>query len=51
MYEEFRNNNFQSGFHKRLANSIIRNYIIANPKPKRIDDTIRKYLGSHYKKY
>ena len=50
MYEEFRNNHLQSGFHQRLANSIIRKYIITNPKPNKID-TIIKYLRSHYKKY
>ena len=51
MYEEFRNNHLQFGFHKRLANSIIRKYIITNPKPNKNDDTIRKFLRSHYKKY
>ena len=44
MYDEFRKNHLQSGFHKRLANSVIRKYIINNPKPNKIDDTIRKYL-------
>ena len=33
LYEDFRNNHLQSGFHKRLANSIIKKYIIINPKP------------------
>ena len=50
MYEIFRNNYRQSGFHKRLANSIIRKNIITYPKPNKIDDTIKKYLRSHYKK-
>ena len=49
MYEEFRNIHLQSGFHKRLAISIIRKFLITNPKPNKIDDTIRKYLRSHYK--
>ena len=49
MYEEFRKNHLQSGFHKGLANSISRKYIINNPKPNKIDDTIRKNLRSHYK--
>ena len=48
-YEEYKNNRLQSGFNKRLANSIIRKYIIT--KPDKIDDTIRKYLGLHYRKY
>ena len=48
MYESFRNNHLQSGFHKRLANSIIRKCIITYPKPNKIDDTVRKYLRSHY---
>ena len=47
IYEQFRNNHLQSGFHKRLANSIIRNYVITNPKPIKIDDTIQKYLRLH----
>ena len=51
MYEEFRNNHLQSGFHKRLAISIIRKYNITNPKPSKNDDTIRNFLGSYYKKY
>ena len=33
MYEIFRNNHLQSGFHKRLANSIIRKCIFIYPKP------------------
>ena len=51
MYEEFRNNHFQSRFHKRLGNSIIRKNIITNPKPNKTDDTISKFLRSHYNKY
>ena len=51
MYEDFRKNHLQSGFHKRLATSIIRKYNITNPKPKKNDDTIRNYLRSLYKKY
>ena len=51
MYEEFRKFRLQSGFHKRLANLIIRKYIITNPKPNKIDDTLRNYLRSHNKKY
>ena len=50
MSEEFRDNHLQCGFHKRLANSSIKKYIITNPKPNKIDDTIRKYSRSHYKK-
>ena len=49
MYEEFRKNHLQSGFHKRLANSIIRKNNITNPNKN--DDTIRKYFRSHYEKY
>ena len=41
--EEFANNHLQSGYHKRLSDSIIRRYTITNPKPNKIDDTIRKY--------
>ena len=44
-------NHLESGFHKRLANSIIRKYFVTNPKPNKIDDTIRKCLRSLYKKY
>ena len=44
-------NHLQSGFHKRLATSVIRKFFITNPKPNKIDDTIRKNLRSHYKKY
>ena len=51
MYEIFKYNHLQSGFHKRLANSIIRKHIFTHPKPNKIDDTIRKYLRSHYKKF
>ena len=51
MYEKFRNNHLLSGFHKRLPNSIIRKTIITNPKPTKIDDTIRIFLRSDYKKY
>ena len=31
IYEEFRTNHLRSGYHKRLANSIIRKYIIVKP--------------------
>ena len=48
MYEEFRKIQLQSGFHKRLASSIIRNYIITKPQSNKIDDTIKKSLRSHY---
>ena len=51
MYEEFRNNHLQFEFHKRLANSIIKKYKITKSKPNKIDDTIKKYLRSHYKKH
>ena len=51
MNEEIRNIHPQSGFHERLANSIIRKYIITNPKPYKIDDIIRKYSRLHYTKY
>ena len=50
MNEEFRTIHLQSGFHKLLANSIIRKNIITNPKPNKIEVTIRKYIRSHYKK-
>ena len=50
MYEEVRNIHLQSGFQKSLANSITRIYIIPNPKLNKIDNTIRKFLRSHYKK-
>ena len=43
IYEEFANNHRQSGYHKQFANAIIRRYIITNPKPKKIDDTIKKF--------
>ena len=51
IYEEFRSNHLQSGFHKRLSKSIIRKYIITNPEPNTIDDIIRNYLRLHYKIY
>ena len=51
IYEEFIDIHLQSGFHKRLANSIIRRYVITNPKSNKIDDTIRKYLRLHHRKY
>ena len=50
-YEEFKDNHLKSRFHKRLANSIIRKYIINNPKPDKIDDIIEIYLRLHYKNY
>ena len=50
IYEEFINNHLRSGYHKRLANSIIRKHIINNLKPNKVDDTIRNYLRLHYKK-
>ena len=51
MYEKFINNHLQSGFHKHLADSIIRNSTITNPKPNKIDDTNGKNLKSHFKNY
>ena len=51
VYEIFTNNHLQSRSHKRLVISIIRKYIITYPKPNKIDDTIKKYLRSHCKKY
>ena len=51
IYEEFRSNHLQSGFHKRLSNSIIRKYIITNPEANKIDDIIRKKIRLHYKNY
>ena len=51
IYEEFRDNHLQSGFNKRLADSIIGKYVITNPKSNQIDDTIRKCLKSHHKKF
>ena len=50
-YEGFRNSHLQSRFHRRLAMSIIGSYFITNPKPNKVDDTIRKLLRSHYKTY
>ena len=50
MYEKFSNNHLNSGFHKRLTNFIIRKYIILNPKPNKLDDTVRKYSRLHYRK-
>ena len=47
MYEEVRNIHLQSGFHKRLSNSIIRKYFVTNPAPNKIDDIIRKNLRLH----
>ena len=47
IYEEFQNNHLQSGYHKHLANSIIRKYIIT--KPDGVGDTIANYLRSHYR--
>ena len=41
IYEDFRNNHLKSGFHKRSANSINRKNVITNPKPNKIDDTIK----------
>ena len=49
IYEEFRNNHLQSRYHKHLANSIIRKYIIT--KPYGLGETIAEYLRSHYRKY
>ena len=51
IYEEFRSNHLQSGFHKRLSNSIIRKYNNTNPEPIKNDDSNRKYLRLHYKKH
>ena len=51
IYEEIAKNHLQSGYHKRLSRSIIRRYIITNPKPNKIDDTIRKNLRFHHRKY
>ena len=51
IYEELANNHLHSGYHKRLSDSIIKRYIVTNPKPNKINDTIRKYLRFHYKKY
>ena len=42
VYDELRSNHLQSGFHKRLSNSIIRNYVITNPEPNTIDDISKK---------
>ena len=50
-YEEFANNHLQSGYHKLLSDSFIRRYIFTNPKPKKIDDMIRKSLSFHYRIY
>ena len=48
--EEYKNNHLQSGFHKRLANLIVRKYFVTNPKLNKIDDTIKKFLRIHYRK-
>ena len=50
IYENFANNHLRSGYHKHLPDSIIRRYIITNPEPNKIDDTIRKSLRLHYRK-
>ena len=49
IYEKFANNHLRSEYHKRLANSIIRKYIIV--KPDWDGETIAEYLRSHYKKH
>ena len=49
MYEEIRTNHLRSGYHKRLAYSIIRKCIIV--KPNGVGETIAEYLRSHYGKY
>ena len=49
IYEEFRDNHLQSRYHKRLANSIIRKFIISEPNG--VGKTISKYLRLHYRKY
>ena len=51
IYEEFRSNHFESGFHKRSANSIVRRYIINNPKPNKINNRVKRFLRLHHKKY
>ena len=51
MYEIFRKNHLQSGLHKRLANSITSKYNITYLQSNKIDDTIKKFLRSHFKKY
>ena len=51
MYEDIRSNLLQSGFHKRLASSIVGKYFITNLKSIKIDDTFRNYLISHFKNY
>ena len=51
IYEEFRSNHLQPGFHIRLSNSINRKNVITNPEPNKIDDIIGKHSRLHYKKY
>ena len=51
MTKLFANIHLQSGYHKRLSDSIIQRYILTNPKPNKVDDTVRKNLGFHYRKY
>ena len=50
IYEQFKSSHLQSAYHKRLANSIVGKYIITNPQPNKIEDTIRKYFEFHYRK-
>ena len=40
IYDVFRHNHLQSGYCNRLANSIIRTYIITNPEPNKVDDIL-----------
>ena len=49
IYEQFRIIHLQPGYHKRLANSTIRKYIIS--KPDGVGQTIAKHLRSHFRNY
>ena len=49
IYEQFTDKHLQSGYFKRLANSIIRKYNTF--KTNRVGETIAEYLKSHYRKY
>ena len=49
--EEMKINHLESKFHNSFVNSIIRKYIISNPPPDKIEDTIRKYLRNPHDNY
>ena len=51
MIAELENGHTKSKFHTFFVNSIIRRYTIPSPLPDKIDDTVRKYLISHYENF